>query len=159
MSNPLHDLNHMQKALEDNIAQMLKIMHIDTKDHNISDTPQRIAKSLIHEICKWLYYPKPSITTFDNQEWYHDIVIIKDIKLQSLCAHHFQPFIGVVHIAYKPNKVIVGLSKFSRIVDHFAGRPQVQENLTQQIYNFLQDILKNWRYSSLYKKRTFLYEA
>lgn len=119
-------------------------MNLDLDDASLKDTPMRVAKMFVDETCKWLYENPPKITTFPN-EWenaYNGIVLVKDIEVKSLCEHHFQPFIGKCHIAYIPGERVVGLSKFARIVDHFSRRPQVQERLTTQIYNFLVEVLK-----------------
>ncbi len=72
-----------------------------------------------------------------NEERYDELVIVRSIPVQSVCEHHFLPFIGVAHVAYLPAERIVGLSKLARVVEMFARRPQVQERLTQQIANYL----------------------
>jgi GTP cyclohydrolase I len=81
------------------------------------------------------------ITQFDNEEHYDQMVLLKDIEFYSTCEHHFLPFFGKVHIAYIPKDKVLGISKLSRIVDCFARRLQVQERLTMQIANFIQDEL------------------
>jgi GTP cyclohydrolase I len=77
------------------------------------------------------------MTTFPNDEGYDQLVVVKAIPLQSLCEHHLLPFLGVAHIAYLPGERILGLSKFARVVEMFACRPQVQERLTQQVADWL----------------------
>jgi GTP cyclohydrolase I len=81
------------------------------------------------------------LTTFPNDEKYDELVVVKDIPLQSLCEHHLLPFTGVAHIGYLPGERILGLSKFARVVELFARRPQVQERLTQQVATWLDDQL------------------
>ena len=73
------------------------------------------------------------LTTFPNDEKYDELVVVKDIPVQSLCEHHLLPFTGVAHVGYLPGERILGLSKFARVVELFARRPQVQERLTQQV--------------------------
>jgi GTP cyclohydrolase I len=78
--------------------------------------------------------PRPfALTTFPNDEAYDEMVVVKAIPVQSVCEHHLLPFVGTAHVAYIPGSRILGLSKFARVVDHLARRPQVQERLTQQI--------------------------
>lgn len=127
------------ESMKNNFADFMISMWLDLDDASLKDTPNRVAKMYANEICRWLYDEPPKITTFPN-EWknmYDGIVLVRDIKLQSLCEHHFQPFIWKCHIAYIPDKRVVWLSKFARVVDYFARKPQVQERLTMEIYNFL----------------------
>ena len=84
----------------------------------------------------------PSISLFENNYDYQQMLVQKEIHFVSMCSHHFMPFIGYATIAYFPGTHIIGLSKLNRIVKHFAKKPQVQENLTQEIGTCLQDILK-----------------
>jgi GTP cyclohydrolase I len=77
-------------------------------------------------------------TTFDNDEGYDELVLVRGIPVQSLCEHHFLPFTGVAHVAYLPGDRIIGLSKIARVVELFARRPQVQERLTQQVARWIE---------------------
>ena len=104
---------------------------------SIADTPSRVAKLYVDEIFKGLFTPPPVLTTFPNKGNYTNILIEKDIEFTSCCEHHFLPIIGKATIAYIPEEKILGLSKFHRVVDWFASRPQVQENLTTDIFDFL----------------------
>jgi GTP cyclohydrolase IA len=81
------------------------------------------------------------MTTFPNDEGYDQLVVVKSIPLQSVCEHHLLPFLGVAHVAYLPGQRILGLSKIARVVEMFARRPQVQERLTQQVADWLDDQL------------------
>jgi GTP cyclohydrolase I len=81
------------------------------------------------------------MTTFPNAEGYDELVIVKDIPVQSVCEHHVLPFTGVAHVGYLPGDRILGLSKFARVVEMFARRPQVQERLTVEIADWLVDSL------------------
>jgi GTP cyclohydrolase I len=82
------------------------------------------------------------MTTFPNDEGYDQLVVVKSIPLQSVCEHHLLPFLGVAHVAYLPGQRILGLSKIARVVEMFARRPQVQERLTQQVADWLDDQLR-----------------
>jgi GTP cyclohydrolase IA len=89
-----------------------------------------------------LLAPRPfDLTTFPNDEGYDELVLARDIPVRSLCEHHLLPFAGVAHVGYLPGKRILGLSKLARIVEHFACRPQVQERLTKQVADWLEDQL------------------
>jgi len=122
--------------------EFMKAMWLNLEDASLKDTPKRVAKMFINETCRGLYDEFPKITTFPNDENYTWMVVVKDIRIQSLCEHHFQPFIWKCHIAYIPGERVVWLSKFARVVDHFARRPQVQERLTKQIFDSLKKVLK-----------------
>ena len=91
-----------------------------------------------------MYTDPPKITTFPNngEEEYKGMVVVKDIAVHSLCSHHWQNFDGKCTIAYIPGKKVVGLSKFSRVVDYYSRRPQLQERLMKQIFNHLKDVLE-----------------
>jgi len=113
------------------------------KDPHTKDTPKRVAKSFVNDLFEGLYNPAPNITTFENTDGYTGIVFNGDITVQSMCAHHHLSFYGQAHVAYIPSKHgrIVGLSKLNRVVEFFSRRPQVQENLTTQIHNYLDEII------------------
>lgn len=108
-------------------------------DPNSSDTPMRVAKSFVNDLAYGCYNHEPKITAFDNVDGYDGMVFQGNIKVNSFCSHHHLPFIGVAHTAYIPSKdgKIIGLSKLNRIVEHYARRPQVQENLTMQIHDHI----------------------
>jgi GTP cyclohydrolase I len=104
-------------------------------------TPERAAKAMQFLTHGYDLNPAEILKSAMFAENYSEMVIVKDIEVYSLCEHHILPFFGKVHIAYIPNGQIVGLSKFARIVDAFARRLQVQERLTHQILNCIQDTL------------------
>lgn len=108
-------------------------------DSNMNGTPRRVAKMYIDEVTKGSYSESPKITSFDNQTHYNGMVFQGDITVKSLCSHHMQPFFGKCHVAYIPDEEgqVIGLSKLNRIVDWFARRPQLQEQLTQQIHDYI----------------------
>ena len=100
-------------------------------------TPLRAAKGIV-ELCNGLFLSEPAVTLFEANG-YNQLIVIKDIEFSSVCIHHFLIFEGVIHIAYLPDKFIVGASKIPRIVEYFAHRPQIQENLSCQIADFIMD--------------------
>ncbi|MFD1050086.1 GTP cyclohydrolase I, partial [Kibdelosporangium lantanae] len=100
-------------------------------------TPGRMARAYAE-----LFTPREfDLTTFPNDEGYDELVLARDIPIRSVCEHHLLPFTGVAHVGYLPGERIVGLSKLARIVEHFSCRPQVQERLTKQVADWLQDSL------------------
>lgn len=131
----------MLEKLTQSFKVFMLAMGLNLNDPSLKDTPKRVAKMFFFETCRWLYVDPPEITTFPNN-WYSGMVLVKDIEVKSLCEHHFQPFIWKCHIAYVPNKKLVWLSKFSRVVDHFSRKPQVQERLTIEIFDYLKEILQ-----------------
>ena len=114
-------------------------------DPNSADTPRRVVKAFVNDIARGCYDEPPKITAFDNVDGYDGIVCQNNIKVVSLCSHHHAAFTGVAHVAYIPSKngKVIGLSKLNRIVDWFARRPQVQENLTMQIHEHIDKICTN----------------
>jgi len=108
-------------------------------DPNSSDTPRRVAKSFVNDLAEGVYSESPKITAFDNVDKYDGMVFQGNIKLHSFCSHHHLPFVGVANVGYIPgiDGKVIGLSKLNRIVEFYARRPQVQENLTMQIYKHI----------------------
>ena len=104
-------------------------------------TPERVAKSLQFLTHGYDLDPKKILNSAKFREDYKQMVIVKDIEIYSLCEHHLLPFFGKAHVAYIPNNYIVGLSKIPRVVDAYARRLQVQERLTTQILNAIQETL------------------
>lgn len=111
-------------------------------DSNMKGTPYRVAKMYLNEVTKGSYDPEPKITSFENQLQYDGIVFQGNITIKSLCSHHMQPFVGKAHVAYIPdiNGKVIGLSKLNRICDYFARRPQLQEQLTMQIHDYIDKV-------------------
>ena len=105
-------------------------------------TPERVAKAYQFLTQGYAQDPRQILTSALFAEDYSEMILVKDIELYSLCEHHMLPFFGKAHIAYIPNGHVVGLSKIPRIVDVFARRLQVQERLTIQIRNAIQDVLQ-----------------
>lgn len=113
-------------------------------DPQMKDTPRRVVKMYMEELFIGCYTEAPKITVFPNTREYDEMIFEGDIKLNSICSHHFVPFIGVCHIAYIPSVSgnITGLSKLNRIVEWYARRPQIQEELTTQIHDYIEELLK-----------------
>ena len=114
-------------------------------DPNSADTPRRVAKAFVNELAEGCYNEPPKITAFDNVDKYDGLVFQGNIKVNSFCSHHHLPFIGQAHVSYIPGKdgKVIGLSKINRIVEWFSRRPQVQENLTMQIHNYMNEVCKD----------------
>ena len=111
-------------------------------DPNMADTPRRVAKAFIEDLYQGCYNAPPKITAFDNLDKYDGVVFQGNIDVKSTCSHHALPFVGYAHVAYIPSAdgKVIGLSKLNRIVEYFSRRPQVQENLTTQIHNYINEV-------------------
>ena len=125
-------------AAEHAAADLLTALGADLESEHLSKTPRRVAQAYAEMLSPIEF----SATTFPNSEQYDELVLVRDIPFQSLCAHHLLPFHGVAHVAYLPGERIIGLSKLGRIVDYFARDLQVQERLTTQVADWLDDRLK-----------------
>lgn len=130
------------ESLKDNYSQVLKLVNEDPDREGLLKTPERAAKAMQFLTHGYDLSPEEILKGALFQEDYSEMVIVKDIEVYSLCEHHILPFFGKAHIAYIPNGYVVGLSKLPRVVDAFARRLQVQERLTDQILNCIQDTLK-----------------
>lgn len=125
------------------IQGILSTLGLDLTDKSLRDTPQRVAKMYVKETFKGLNeLNKPAISTFDNEYGYKEMLIEKNITLYSTCEHHLVPIIGKAHVAYFPKSHVIGLSKLNRLVDFYARKPQVQERLTVEIAQSLQELLQ-----------------
>lgn len=144
------ELDDVQEKIEEHFQAILDIMSIDTiNDHNTKETAKRVAKMYVREIFAGRFVPMPKITAFPNvggngngTKGYDQIYITGPIKIRSTCAHHFLPIIGNCWIGIKPGKEVVGLSKFNRLVDWIASRPQIQEEMTEQIADLIEEQTK-----------------
>ena len=125
------------KRAEAAVAELLTALGRDVTNEHLADTPRRVAASLLE-----LLTPREfTMTTFPNDEEYSELVLVRDIPFHSLCEHHLLPFRGVAHVGYVPGDRLVGLSKLARVVELFARDLQVQERLTKQIADYLQEKL------------------
>ena len=130
------------KRIEFHFGKIMNVLGLDLYDDSLSGTPHRIAKMYVEEIFSGLNPEnKPDVSLFENKYDYREMLIEKDITLYSQCEHHFVPIIGKVHVAYIPDRQVIGLSKINRLVQYYAKRPQVQERLTVQISGALKEIL------------------
>ncbi|HKG52594.1 MAG TPA: GTP cyclohydrolase I FolE [Actinomycetales bacterium] len=125
------------EAAESAAADFLSALGVSLDAEGTRDTPRRMAEAYAE-----LFEPRPfDLTTFPNEEGYDELVLARSIPMQSVCEHHLLPFVGVAHVGYLPGGRILGLSKLARVVEMFARRPQVQERLTRQVADWLQDHL------------------
>lgn len=121
---------------------ILSLLGEDASREGLIKTPERVAKSMQFLTQGYSADPVAILNSAKFKEDYKQIVLVKDIEIYSLCEHHMLPFYGKAHVAYIPNGYITGLSKIPRVVDAFARRLQVQERLTVQIRDCIQDTLK-----------------
>ena len=133
--------DNYNKKLASNIKSVLSEIGENTERDGLLKTPERVAKSMEFLTNGYDKNPAEILKSAMFAEDYSQMVLVKDIELYSLCEHHMLPFFGKAHVAYIPNGNIVGLSKIPRIVDVFARRLQVQERLTDEIKDCLQDTL------------------
>ena len=128
--------------LAKNYQNILKLLGEDNLREGLDKTPERVAKAMQFLLQGYKTDPVEILKSALFKEDYRQMVIVKDIEIYSMCEHHLLPFFGKAHVAYIPNGTITGLSKIARVVDVFARRLQVQERLTLQIKQCLQDTLK-----------------
>lgn len=133
--------DNYNKNLASNIKSILSEIGENTERDGLLKTPERVAKSMGFLTNGYDKDPSEILKSAMFAEDYSQMVLVKDIELYSLCEHHMLPFFGKAHVAYIPNGNIVGLSKIPRIVDVFSRRLQVQERLTDEIKDCLQDTL------------------
>lgn len=142
----LAELDEIQQRKVDTVAHhvrgILSALGLDLKDPNLAETDRRVAKMYIEMFQGLAEGAEPKVTTFPNEENYSHMVMEKQIPFYSMCAHHLVPFYGHAHIAYIPRDRILGLSKFARILEFYAKRPQLQERITEQVVSFLEDKLQ-----------------
>jgi len=124
-------------AAERAVRDLLVALGRDPSSPHLADTPRRVAESFTEMLTPHEF----DLTTFPNDEHYDELVLARDIPVQSLCEHHMLPFTGVAHVGYLPGERILGLSKLARVVELFARDLQVQERLTVQVANWLQENL------------------
>ncbi len=140
--NPETEFREGLDELAAHYREIIRLLGEDVEREGLQKTPLRVAKAM--QILTRGYYQDPHKVLSDAlfEEKYNQMVIVKDIDFFSLCEHHIIPFYGKAHVAYIPNGYITGLSKIARVVDIFSHRLQVQERLTQQIKDCIQETLK-----------------
>ncbi|NLF51353.1 MAG: GTP cyclohydrolase I FolE [Leptolinea sp.] len=130
-----------RERIENSVTEIIKAVGEDPSREGLVNTPRRVARSYEELLAGYRTDPYKLINGALFDVDYDEMVIVRDIEFYSLCEHHMLPFIGRAHVAYIPDKQVIGLSKIPRIVDMFARRLQVQERLTQQIAVFLNEVL------------------
>ncbi|GAB3495086.1 GTP cyclohydrolase I FolE [Spirosoma knui] len=129
--------------IEEHFREIMGVLGLDLTDDSLKGSPRRVAKMYVKEIFSGLNPAnKPAATLFDNKFRYNEMLVEKDITVQTYCEHHFVPIIGKAHVAYISSGKVIGLSKLNRIVEYFSKRPQVQERLTVQIADELKKVLE-----------------
>ena len=134
-------LQQRQDALAALYTQILPLLGEDPEREGLLKTPVRVARAWLELTRGYAEDPVAILRSALFSETYHNMVVVKDIEFYSLCEHHLLPFFGHVHVAYIPNGQITGLSKFARIVNTFSHRLQVQERMTEQIAECIQEAL------------------
>lgn len=137
----LYNYKNVDK-LASHYKNVLKLIGEDPDREGLVKTPERVAKSIQFLTHGYLMDPVEILNSAKFKEDYREMVIVKDIEIYSMCEHHMIPFIGKAHVAYIPNGYITGLSKIARVVEAFSRRLQVQERLTSQIKECIQETLK-----------------
>jgi GTP cyclohydrolase I len=139
---PQSDTEEEAGRIAVHVRGILKELGLDLDDPNLKDTDRRVARMYQEMFHGLKEGAEPKVTTFPNDENYQAMVMERDLPFYSMCAHHLVPFYGHAHIAYIPSDRIIGLSKFSRILEFYAKRPQLQERLTEQVVNCLVERLE-----------------
>ena len=142
-TNP-NGLNRTDKIeiIETHMKKIMETLGLDLSDDSLTETPKRVAKMYVNEIFWGLDYEAfPKCTTVDNKMKYNEMVVERNVNVQSNCEHHFVIIDGLATVGYVPKDKVLGLSKINRIVEYFSKRPQIQERLTEQIFHTLQFIL------------------
>lgn len=128
--------------IESHFTEIMKTLGLDLNDDSLIETPKRVAKMYVNEIFWGLDYEAfPKCTTVINKMGYDEMVVERNVNVQSNCEHHLVVIDGKATVGYIPKDKVLGLSKINRIVEYFSKRPQIQERLTEQIYHALQYIL------------------
>jgi GTP cyclohydrolase I len=130
-----------KKEIADAVAQLIEAFGEDIDREGLRDTPKRVARMYDELLAGYRVDPYKLINEALFDVDYCDMVVIKDIDYFSLCEHHLLPFMGRAHVAYIPSEKVIGLSKIPRIVDLFSRRLQVQERMTRQIADFIEEVL------------------
>ena len=133
--------NLVQDEIASHYLEIIRLLGENTQREGLLKTPNRVAKAMQFMTYGYQVDPSEILKSAMFQEEYQQMVIVRDIDFYSMCEHHMLPFWGKAHVAYIPNKYITGLSKIARVVDVFARRLQIQERMTTDIKNCIQDTL------------------
>jgi len=137
------ELSLLENELESRIGRVLEGLVIDTaNDHNTQDSARRIAKMYLHEVFSGRYVVPPEVTSFPNAKALDEMYTVGPISVRSHCAHHFLPVTGQCWVGVVPGERVIGLSKFNRLVDWVCSRPQIQEEMTMQVADLLDGIVR-----------------
>lgn len=136
-----HEQTTAQQQIEEHIHAILNLLGEDAQREGLLKTPTRVAKAMKNLTCGYEQDPVAILNSAKFNENYRQMVIVRDINFYSLCEHHMLPFYGKVHVAYIPNGQVTGLSKIARVVDCFSHRLQIQERMTKQIRECIQEAL------------------
>lgn len=139
--SPEENIEKNRLVITDHMREVISLLGEDTQREGLIKTPERVAKAMQYLTKGYSQDPQAILRSALFKEKYRQMVIVKDIDLFSLCEHHMLPFFGKAHVAYIPNGYVTGLSKIARVVDVFARRLQVQERLTTQIKECIQETL------------------
>ncbi len=139
--NPIENQEEVLRAYMEHTRAQLSLLGEDPEREGLLKTPRRVAKAMLTLTRGYREDPREVLLSARFKEDYRQMVIVKDIDFYSLCEHHILPFYGKAHVAYIPNGYITGLSKIARVVDIFARRLQVQERMTLQIKECIQEAL------------------
>jgi GTP cyclohydrolase I len=131
-----------KEIMEDAIRMFLNGLEIDTFDQHLMKTPERVAKAWAESFGKGYELKVSDVLTVEFKEAYDEMIIVKDIPFYSMCAHHMIPFFGKAKIGYIPSGCVTGLSKLARVLDVYARRLQIQEQLTMQVASSINKLLK-----------------
>ena len=130
------------ERIQESVRDIMETLGLDLTDDSLSGTPKRVAKAYVNELFSGLHPEKaPKLSTFENKYNYGEMLVEKNITVYSTCEHHLLPIVGRAHVAYISKGKVIGLSKMNRLVDYFARRPQVQERLTMQVVQAMQEAL------------------
>lgn len=136
-------LEVVQQNVELACQSLLDALLIDTRtDHNTRGTAKRMAKMYVTEVMRGRFYPPPEITDFPNVSNLDELYVTGPITVRSMCSHHFVPIVGRAWIGVLPSERVIGLSKFNRITDWIMRRPQIQEEATVQLADFIENAIK-----------------
>ncbi len=133
------EIEALKIEIEAKIQELLEILIIDTaNDHNVQETSKRIAKMYIDEVFRGRYYPIPETKDYPNFKKLDELYVLGPITVRSTCSHHFVPVIGKAWVGVVPSERVVGISKFSRLLNWIMSRPQIQEEATVEIADLIE---------------------